>query len=592
MLFTVKSYKIPRQNRYAVFFEYHKEVVERIKEIDHTNRKWDNSKKCWILHTKGLLHLITRYKGSDKIFFEFPEENGREKFIELIKKAKEEDIQKQKEIEILEKNKKKWLDFKIDLEENYENYRELVQKNLKKDIKLYPHQIIATMFINKVKNALLALDMGTGKSLSSIAYVEMNEFEKVFVITPNSLKFNYLEEVKKFTNSKGYILNSKSGKYKNKYTIEESKYIIVNYEFFSRKDINKIKDDLKNINIDTINCVISDESHRLKSSKSNLYKNYKKIFKNKKISKVFLSGTPAPNKSWELYTVLNQISPIDFATKKHFNEYYCGMIYNIENGFGWETDNSKQKLEELFHKISPYTYRKKKEDILDLPPKTYQKIILELSTKEEKIYNEIEKGIVDGMYNNPIFNPLTIMLKLRQYTSSIKFDAIKELIDNLLQENKKIVVVDSYKETINSLHKMYPNNSCLHTGDQSVEDRASMVKKFQDVNSDLMIFFATTQTANYGLTLTASSNMFIITQPYSLGEYKQVSDRIHRIGAKENVNIYTLIIKDTIDEYIFNSLEGKQKEISKVIDNENYNTTIDESALSEVVSKLKSKYKL
>ena len=100
----------------------------------------------------------------------------------------------------------------------------------------------------------------------------------------------------------------------------------------------------------------------------------------------------------------------------------------------------------------------------------------------------------------------------------------------------------------------------------------------------------TVQTCGYGLTLTAASKLFFMTLPYSVGEYDQVSDRLHRIGQKAVVNIYPLMFRDTIDDYVFSSIENKRKEIVKVIDNEDYKSDVSESVLSEVIKKIKEKH--
>lgn len=596
MSFNIDCRRISRQSKYKVFFDYHSEVVSRIQKIAIPLRKWDSVEGCWTLHTRGLFELIKTYRNSDKILFTFSDEGGKQKFIEQIKKIEVDDAEAEKQVKILAKKKDSWVKLKDSLDRDFEEYREITHKNLKEGTILYPYQIAATIFINNVKSVLLALEMGLGKTLSSIAYVEMNDFEKVFVITPNSLKFNFYGEVEKFTYSKAHIITSKASKYKNKYTLEESKYIIVNYEFFNPKDKKKMDGKFKELNIGKIDVLICDEAQALKNTTSNTYKNFKrifneKIFRNGAVSKVFLSGTPAPNRVHELYSVLNQISSIDFATKKYFNEYYCGMTYDMY-GFGWVTDNAKQKLEELFHKIAPYAYRKKKIDVLtDLPDKIFQKIILELSAIESKIYSEIEEDVVNEIYESKSNNPLTIMLRLRQYTSSIKIGYIKEIVDNILEQGEKVVVVDMFKNSLYELHKLYPENSCLHTGDQTVEERAELVAKFQDPESDLKIFFASIQTANYGLTLTEASKMIIITLPYSVGQYDQVADRLHRIGQKDTVFIYPLIFNDTLDQYVFDVIESKRKEIVKALDNEDYESDISESVLSDVIKKLKNKYK-
>jgi intein/homing endonuclease len=367
----------------------------------------------------------------------------------------------------------------------------------------------------------------THNTLSSIIYVEMNGFEKVVVITPNSLKFNYYYEVKKFTKSQAHIVGWK----KNTCGLEDAKYIIINYDFFNPAvKSGRFQAKWKKLGIDKIDCVILDECQKIKNIGSNTYKNYKrtfnkKIFNGEKESKIFLSGTPAPNRAYELYSVLNQISYVDFPTKKYFYEYYCGMTRN-EIGWGYVADEMETKFEELYHKIAPFTHRKRKIDALkDLPDKTYQRIILEMTPQEEKTYNDIENSVANDFVLHPTGNPLTIMIRLRQYLGTLKINHIIELVDNILETGEKVVIVDYYKETLYELHNKLGNISALHTGDQTVEERSEIVKKFQDPNSDLKVFLASIQTANYGLTLTAASKLFIITLPYSVGEYDQVADR-------------------------------------------------------------------
>lgn len=438
----------------------------------------------------------------------------------------------------------------------------------------------------------------THNTLSSILYVEMNRFEKVMVITPNSLKFNYLFEVQKFTDSLAHVVNWRH----NNCSIEHAKYIIVNYDFFNtsrdkKKSQDKFLKKWDKLGIDKIDCVICDESQKLKNTKTNTFKNFKRTFtkdkfKNEKVSKVFLSGTPAPNRAYELFTILHEISPTDFPTKKYFYEYYCGLQYDVEDrNWGFSGVDAMDRLEELYHKIAPFTHRKRKIDALkDLPDKTYQRIILEMEGQEFQTYDEIEAGVANEFVEHPTRNPLTIMLRLRQYTAHLKIKPIVELVENILETGEKVVIVDYFKDGLQALKKSFGDIAALHTGDQTVEERAEIVKQFQDPNSEVKIFLGSIQTCNYGLTLTAASKLFIITLPYSVGEYDQVSDRLHRIGQKNAVNIYPLIFPETVDDYVFSAIESKRKEIVKVMDNEDYKSQINESVLSEVIKKIKEKH--
>ena len=591
-IFVVHCERISKRLAYYLRFPINDQLIERIKGLPEDSRKWNHGMMVWEVSTPSLLSLIKKYRGSKKIYFDFGSDESRKIFVQQIRKIEIAEEEKRKFIAELDIKKEHWVKYKQELEATYIQYSEKCHALLNESVKLYPHQIVAAMFMNVTRNTLISHEMGLGKTLSSILYCEMNGFTKVVVITPNSLKFNFKNEVEKFTKSNSYVVNWK----KNKCSIDDAKYVIVNYDFFNPKSKEKFEAKWNKLGIDKIGAVICDESQKIKNTKTNTYKNFKSTFKKNifiadKVSKIFLSGTPAPNRAHELYTVLNQISPTDFATKKQFNEYYCGMTFDYNGGWGYITDTAEQKLEELYHKIAPYTHRKRKFEVLtDLPDKTYQRIILEMTDEEYATYYKIEAGVANEFVEHPTHNPLTIMIRLRQYLAHLKIKHVLELIDNILETDQKFVVVDFFKDSLYELKEKLGDIVALHTGDQSVEERAEIVQIFQDINSLLKGFLGSIQTCNYGLTLTAASILFIMTLPYSVGEYDQVSDRLHRIGQKSAVNIYVLIFPDTIDDYIYSSIESKRTEIVKVMDNEDYTSNVSESVLSEVIAIIKQKH--
>ena len=589
-VFPVYCERISKRQAYYLRFQFNEGLIEKIKNLPEDSRKWNPGMMVWEVTTLSLFLLIKKYKGSNKIYFDFGSEDSRKIFIQQIRKIEIAEEEKRKFIADLDVKKERWVQYKKELEETYEKYSEDIHKFLKPEVHLYPHQIVSAMFLNVTRNLLLALDMGTGKSLISITYAEMNAFNKVFVITPNSLKFTYRNEVEKFTNSNAFIIGKK-----NKCTIEDARYIIVNYEYFNSADYDKVKKKFNNLNIGKIDCLITDESHRLKSTGSNTYKNFKRLFKdeifrNGKVSKVFMSGTPAPSKSAELYTVLHQISPTDFPTKNHFFTYYCGMTYNLD-GFGWETNISMAKFDELFHKIAPFIYRKKKSEVLkDLPEKTYQRIVLEMTPKEYEVYYALEEGVANEFLNKNLHNPLSIMGKLREYTSHLKVNNVKELIDSILECGEKFVAIDFFKDSLYKLNRLYPEISALHTGDEKDSIRAEIVKDFQNENGKIKIFLGSEGTTKEGLTLTAASKVGMLTIPWTPGALDQCTDRLSRIGQKNAVNAYVFIYKDTIDEYVFNLIESKRAEISQVIDGEKYESDVNQSIINDLIKIIKQKH--
>lgn len=587
-MFIVDCKRDGKKDKFILSFQYEPSLISKLKEIHWEDRKFNSSNKTWTVKTFSLYNLMLQYKGNPNIFFKF-DDDEKEYFKNKVKKKINEIKTLKERQEKLEEKKIYWLEYKKQLKETYKVHEDKLHQNLKEGVKLLPFQSQAVLYGDVVRNVLFALEMGTGKSIISIALSEYNNFNKVFVITPNSLKFNYFYEVEKFTNSKAHIINWK----KNKYTLEESKYIIINYDFF--RNNNSVKK-FENLNLGKIDCLILDECHRIKNPKSNIYKNFKAIFTddifvNETPCKIFMSGTPMNNRAYELYTVMNQISPIDFPNKQIFYSEYCGMTYDPSQFGGYNFDSNATNFEGLYHKISPYVFRVRKMDVLkDLPSKTYERIILELTTSEEKEYNNILDGVIDELSNKEtVTNPMTIMLRLRQYLSILKVNNkdLIEFIDMLLEMGEKIVIMDYFKEGIEILHEKYKDISVLHYGDVSVEDRSKMVKQFQDKDSNIKMFLSTVQTGKEGLTLTSSSKIMILTQPYTVSENEQVVDRVHRISQTKKVNVYYPLFNNTIDFKVFNLVEDKKKEIVKVLDNEDYKTKIDDSTINELVNSLK-----
>ncbi|MDA3778755.1 MAG: hypothetical protein PF487_00745, partial [Bacteroidales bacterium] len=169
IIFIVHCERIRQRQWYYLRFPINDQLISRLKNLPEDTRKWNAGMMCWEVKILSLFSLIKKYKGSTKIHFDFGNEESRKIFIEQINKLEIKEIQKRKFIAELNVKKEHWVKYKQELEEIYEKYIDDVHKHLKPEIILYPHQVISTMFLNVTRNLLLALDMGTGKSLISIA---------------------------------------------------------------------------------------------------------------------------------------------------------------------------------------------------------------------------------------------------------------------------------------------------------------------------------------------------------------------------------------------------------------------------------------
>jgi SNF2 family DNA or RNA helicase len=588
-MFIINCVKDGRKDKFILKFQYEPNLISKIKEIHYEDREYLPKEKLWKLKTYSLYLLMKEYKGRNDIFFKFQNDKEKNYFQKKVKKKINEIKDYDRRKKELEEKKEYWLNYKEQLKETYKVHEDKLHQKLKDGVKLYPYQSQAVLFADAIRNVLFALDMGTGKSVISISFSEFNNFNKVFVITPKSLKFNYYDEINKFTYSKAHVINWK----KNEYSIEEAKYIIINYDFFrSKNSIEKFE----KLGIDNIECLILDECHRIKNEKSQTYNNIKdifddKIFLNETPCKVFMSGTPMNNRAYELYTVMNMLSPLDFPNKTTFYQDYCGMTYNPDSFDKWDYDPKQTNFESLYEKISPYIFRKRKEEVLKfLPGKTYDRILFELNSKERKQYNDILNEVKEDLDGKLVkINPMTAMLKVRQYLSNLKVrnKDLHEFIDLMIESGEKIVIMDYFVEGLEYLHDKYKDISVLHYGNTSPEDRREMVKLFQDKESNVKIFFSTVQTGKEGLTLTAASKIVVLTEPYTVGENDQIVDRLDRISQTKKVNVYYPLYLETVDIKVFYLVEEKKKEIRLVLDNEKYETKMNDSVINELISDLK-----
>jgi SNF2 family DNA or RNA helicase len=422
------------------------------------------------------------------------------------------------------------------------------------------------------------------------------DIKKVLVVVPNSLKFNYQNEIRKFTKHKKVFIY---GYKKNDCEIQDAKYIIVNYNFFRNKPSvfkNSFEKKFKKA-FPNFDAIILDESQNIKNEKANQTKNLLYTIKSINFEFIFLlTGTPMPSRVTELYTQLNLLSPYEVKNKKHFYENYCGMI---RGRFGYES-HKDISLDILFNKMDGVMFRVKKTDVLkDLPPLLINEVFIDMSDEQMNEYDDIENGIKtldlsklevsDNLNDKMHF--LTVLQKLRQYTSSLKTDYLNDIIKSYNEEGQKLIIFDEFKATLKKVHEYSPSNSRLFTGDVDVETRQEYIDEFQKDNSDVMNLLLTVQTGNAGLTLTRASNVFMITQNYVPSINEQCYARAHRIGQESHVMVYNLIVRDSIDEDVNRILKEKKKIIDKVIDNKEYiddNVRID--VIKELIKTFKNKY--
>ena len=439
---------------------------------------------------------------------------------------------------------------------------------------LYPFQKEAVAFIEaKNGRALLALDMGLGKSIISLSWLKLhNDKKPVLIVCPATLKLNWLREINKWFPDENNI-QILSGKYPSEDIYGD--IVIINYDILS-----DWVDVLINV---PFKVMILDESHFIKNRAANRTKAVKTI--SKKIPHILaLTGTPILNRPIEIYNVLKILAPNHTPNFWEYVNRYCGARHN---GFGWDF-NGATNIDELHNRLtSTIMFRRLKKDVLqDLPDKVRTYIPIELDNKNT--YIRAEEDFVDFIYKTKGKNAamkissaeaIAKVEVLKQVAVKGKLNQVKEWIKDFLATDGKLVVFAIHRFVIDELMKEFKDIAVKVDGSVTRANRDKAVQAFQN-DDNIRLFIGNINAAGVGLTLTAASSVAFIELPWSPALLDQAEDRCHRIGQKDTVNIYYLLGVDTIEERIVKMLDSKRKILDTVLDGK---TTSPESLLSELI---------
>jgi SNF2 family DNA or RNA helicase len=232
-------------------------------------------------------------------------------------------------------------------------------------------------------------------------------------------------------------------------------------------------------------------------------------------------------------------------------------------GFGGYEVVGYKHLDELTARLDEIMLRRLKKDVLDLPDKLYIEEFVELTPKQAQIYKEVTADIqahIDQI--KKASNPLAELIRMRQATGytgilsstiqeSAKLDRMEELVDEAVENGKKVVIFSSWTQMTTPIkERLQKKYYCaMITGELNTEARQRAVEEFQN-NDRCKVIIGTTGAMGTGLTLTAGTIEIFMDEPWNRANKEQAEDRCHRVGTKENVTIYTIMAKNTIDERI------------------------------------------
>ena len=434
--------------------------------------------------------------------------------------------------------------------------------------KLRNYQVEGFNWLNEIANlkvgGILADEMGLGKTIQIIAFLLSQKGKKSIVITPTSLIYNWRDEFNKFAPSLnvGIIHGDK----KNRVVMMEKDFDVIvttygliknDYEYYKEKEFDF--------------CII-DEAQNIKNSKAQNTKYVKAI---KASCRIALSGTPMENNLMELWSIFDYIMPGYLLSEAKFKEKYL----------------KEDMYDELKELIKPFILRRLKKDVIDeLPDKIEKKFMVEMEKNQKAVYQSYIKEVRQKLYSGED-NKITVfsyLTKLRQLCldpslilddyvgRSAKIEAALNIVNMAIAENRKVLIFSQFTSVLQKLGDELSEKNIGYLyldGSTKANKRVEMVKEFNE-SEELKIFLISLKAGGTGLNLTSSDLVLHFDPWWNPAIEDQATDRAHRIGQQNIVEVIKLIAKDSVEENIIRLQEDKRELINKVISGEEIGSNV------------------
>ena len=412
---------------------------------------------------------------------------------------------------------------------------------------------------------ILADEMGLGKTIQIIAFLLCQKGKKSLVVTPTSLIYNWKEEFEKFAPDLkiGIIHGSKSSRNKILENKDEYDILITTY--------GTIKNDIDFYKSEVFDYCIIDEAQNIKNPKAQNTKVIKEI---KAKVKFALTGTPIENSLVELWSIFDFIMPGYLFDEKKFKQKFV--------------NRSEREIDELKSLINPFILRRLKRDVItELPEKIEKKYYVPMTTEQKLAYKnymkEVKLKLKTGEDDNiTIFSYLTRLRQICQdpilvnkdYTGdSGKLNVALEIIEEVIKEDNKILVFSQFTSVLKKIEEELNKRNIVSKyldGSTRAKERIRLVSDFNE-SKESGVFLISLKAGGTGLNLTSAKFVMHMDPWWNPAIEDQATDRAHRIGQKNVVEVIKLIAKDTIEEKVVQLQEEKREIINSVMSDDSLN---------------------
>lgn len=487
-----------------------------------------------------------------------------------------------------------------------------------RDHRLRSFQRVACGFVEATGGrALLAYEMGLGKTPMSIAYAWKNHY-KTLVICPASLKVNWCRQIMKFTDARATVL---TGAEPTKYDLiqlltEKPAFTVINYDILGRVIEHKkqTKDAegyiheehqrrflwVEALNMAKFDLIIFDESHYIKNTDSNRSQ-AARLLKAERV--LHMTGTPVLNRPGELWPMLTMLAPDVFPSEEIFIKQYT-----------WDGKRARN-VEQLHEMLKSIMIRRRHADVQqDMPPLNRIEEYHELSEKAKKLYKRVLQGVYEkvaefsskgqGGGTQAITNILVQIQRLKQICAIDKVQHTADLAIEIQdsheegQPHGKVLIFSQFKASAFAIAQRLGHEALcfVSRGEKDFvtadnQKRDDLVQQFQN-DPTIKYLVVTEKTAKEGHDITEAGYVIFNDLFWTPAGHEQGEGRAYmRVSDPHGITSYYLITDANsggyeIEEWIWDLLKMKQSVINQTVEQMESART-DESIAMQLIQRIK-----
>lgn len=449
-----------------------------------------------------------------------------------------------------------------------------IELRVPKKLEYMPFQKAGIAYALSRDATLIADEMGLGKTVQALGLINnAPQIKTVLIVCPASLKLNWSKEASKWLVRSSYIrvlAGQADVQTLGDARTADVEILIVNYDI-----LEKVFERLpKNLDL-----LVADEAHYAKNESAKRAKALREVSARAK-KKLFLTGTPILNRPIEIWNILDILTPGAWGSMQDFGiRYAAGHKRYVGNGRTVWNFKGASNLKELQEKLRRHIMvRRLKQDVLhDLPDKIRQIVPLEVSYKEDStsaqrtaklksLWDQAQNADSQADYRKALealdkevkidFDKIA---KVRHEIASKKAPYAAQFIKDMLDNVEKVVVFAHHKDVVQHLAKALNEFGVVTlTGDTSATKKQEAVERFQKDDS-VRVFIGNILAAGTGHTLTKAQHVVFAELDWVPGNVKQAEDRCHRIGQTDTVFVYHLVVDNSIDVILANTIVAKME---------------------------------